>query len=80
MGIHEPGIGHKEFLVWELIVVMVFYVVYYDTSLQNMTDSFITKCDHFITKCKLVQYATFITKYVSTRNDLFQCTNGIRKH
>ena len=49
MSIHEQGIRHKEFLVWVPIVVMVFYVVYYDTSLLNVTDSFTTKCDHFIT-------------------------------
>ena len=32
-------------------MVMILYLVYYDTSLQNETD-IITKCDsYFITKC-----------------------------
>ena len=73
---NEPGTRCKKMYFLESIVAVVSYLVHYNTLLQNATNN-ITKCDgYFITKCYksllqnesafLLQYATVITKCIST--------------
>ena len=52
LNIHEYATRHKEFYIWQSIVVVVLYLVHYDdTLLQNMSKFFITKCVSYF-KCE----------------------------
>ena len=52
IGIHKHGFRHKKFYLWQSIVVVVSYLVHYDTLLQNATD-ITTKCNsYFIANCE----------------------------